>query len=502
MLAVGHDRYLGIDLGTSGLKVALVDPDGGIVGESEAEYAVDSPRPGWAETDPSAWVDAMRSALAALAPVLRRGRVGGVGVTGQMHGTVLCDGAGRALRPAVLWPDRRAEDEVALWRKLPKPLRARLANPLVPGMTGPTLRWLLDHEPAAARAEVVLLPKDHLRHGLAGPPVTDRTDASATLLWDVVADTWSADTLEATGLPPWLLPRVVGCDDVVGETDVLTEWGGPRGVPVVAGCADTPAAMLAAGARQPGARQPGARQPGARQPGAREAGAREADVVQVNLGTGAQVLRAVERAVPRADPPVHLYADADRGWYAMAAVRNAGLALEWVRRIFGADWPELFAIAAGASPGSGGVSFLPFLTGERGGIAGPDSRGAWIGMSTRTSRDDLIRAAVEAMAFCVRRAVELLDARGRRVRLTGGGGRDHGVQRLLADVLGVPVTRVDVRSASATGAAMLAARGVGGRLETAPRLGPEISPAPAEALDDAYRTWLSRLPHPALFPSI
>jgi len=313
---------------------------------------------------------------------------------------------------------------------------------------------------------MVLLPKDYLRVALGGALVTDRSDASATLLWDVIEDGWSSATLEGTGLPSQLLPLVAGCSDVVGETLLLGEvWGG---VPIVVGCADTPAAMLAVG-------HPAE------------------DIVQVNLGTGAQVLRTVDRPEARADPPVHLYADADGGWYAMAAVQNAGLALGWVRRLFGLDWPDLFAIFASTSPGAGGVSFLPFLTGERGGVAGPDSQGAWIGMSTGTSRDDLIRAAMEGMAFCVRRAVELLDAGGRPVRLTGGGGRDPGVQRLLAHVLGVPVRRAKVRSASATGAAMLAARGVGSRIDAAPRFGPDVAPTPDEALDDAYRVWLTRL---------
>jgi len=463
------DRYVGIDLGTSGLKLAVVGEDGSILAESQAEYTVDSPRPGWAETDPAAWISGLEAALAAVAASLAQGRLRAVGVAGQMHGAVLCDAAGRALRPAVLWPDRRADKEVALWRNLPQPVRARLANPLVPGMTGPMVRWLLDHEPsAAAQASMVLLPKDYLRVALGGAPVTDRSDASATLLWDVIEDGWSSATLVGTGLPSYLLPQVAGCSDVVGETSLLGETSLWDGLPIVVGCADTPAAMLAVG-------QPAD------------------DVVQVNLGTGAQVLRTVDRPEARANPAVHLYADADRGWYAMAAVQNAGLALDWVRRLFGLDWPDLLAILASTSPGAGGVSFLPFLTGERGGVAGPDSRGAWIGLSTGTSRDELIRAAMEGMAFCVRRAVELLDAGGRPVRLTGGGGRDPGVQRLLAGVLGVPVRRAMVRSASATGAAMLAARGVGGRVDAAPRFGPDVAPAPNEALEDAYRAWLARL---------
>jgi xylulokinase len=461
--------YLGIDLGTSSLKVALIGADGRQLATAEVAYQVDSPQPGWAQTDPRVWDAVLDTALTRISPALGECGTRAIGVTGQMHGAVLCDDTGAAVRPAVLWPDRRAVGMLERWRALPEPVRARLANPLVAGMTGPIIAWLVEHEPAAvARADVLLLPKDYLRRSLGGPPVTERSDASATLLWDLPADTWSAAALRAATVPDRLVPAVVEPHRVVTETDRLAAVGGHKGVPVVAGCADTPAALLAAGPLTD-------------------------DTIQVNLGTGAQVLRAVDHPPVRADAPVHVYADAESGWYAMAAVQNAGFALDWVRRLLGLDWPELFAMAARVPAGAGGVSFLPFLTGERGGVAPADSRAAWLGMAAGMSREELVRAAVEGMVFTVCRAVDLLDAGDRPVRLTGGGGRSDLVAQLLADALGVPVRRVTVPGASATGAAILAARGVGVTIPPAAEYGPRRDPRPAGALRTAYRRWLDRL---------
>jgi xylulokinase len=460
--------YLGLDLGTSGLKAALVGADGRHLATAEAAYPLHSPRPGWAETDTRAWDAALTAVLDELAPALAAAPPRAIGLAGQMHGVVLHDAAGRVLRPAILWPDRRAAGVLGRWRSLPDPVRARLANPLVAGMTGPVAAWLADHEPdLLARAAVLLLPKDHLRTRLGGPPVTDRSDASATLLWDLPADTWSAAAVQVAGVPDRLLPRVVGSADVVGEADG-TRSGALAGVPIVAGGADTPAALLAAGPLA-------------------------GDSVQVNLGTGAQVLLAVDHPPVRADPPVHAYADTAAGWYAMAAVHNAGLALDWVRGLFGLAWPELFESAARVPAGAGGVSFLPFLTGERGGVAPAGSSGGWLGMSAGTTRADLVRAAVEGVVFAVCRAVDLLDAGGRSVRLTGGGGRSDLVGQLLADALAVPVRRITVPGASATGAAMLAARGVGVGLPATPERGGDLSPRSAPALRAAYERWLTNI---------
>lgn len=167
--------YLGVDLGTSGLKLALIGADGEPLAEAEAGYDVLRPRPDWAETDPGRWIEALGTAVDAIAGRLRTVRLRGVGVTGQMHGAVACDVAGEPVRPAVLWPDRRAEAHLDRWRELPPEVRNRLANPLVPGMTGPILAWLVEHEPAIlARVHRVLLPKDFLRRVLSGAAGTGR----------------------------------------------------------------------------------------------------------------------------------------------------------------------------------------------------------------------------------------------------------------------------------------------------------------------------------------
>jgi xylulokinase len=442
------DVLLGVDLGTSGLKLVVLGDDGSVVAEAETGYAVDRPGPDRAEIDVGAWRRAFDVALDGLR--LEGARVRVLGLSGQMHGAVLVDATGAPLRPALLWPDRRASVELGRWRALPEPDLAALANPLVPGMTGPMLAWLARHEPdTVARAAAVLLPKDAFRAALvpgAVPGVTDRSDASATLLWDVVADDWSSAATAAAGVPRELLPEVRPSSEVVGTAAL------PCGdVPVVVGGADTPLALLAAGT---------------------EAG------LQVNLGTGAQVLHP--GWVPRstADPVVHGYADVAGGWYAMAALQNGGSAWSWVCGVLGLSWAELFEAAAATPAGAGGVVFRPFLTGERGGVAGPDDRGGWTGLNAGTTRADLARAAVEGVAAAIGAAAGLLRAGddGSPVVLTGGGGRAAVVQQVLADVLGRPVRHLRMRSASAVGAAVLAGRGIG--LDVTPRraFGPLVHP--------------------------
>jgi xylulokinase len=432
------DVVLGIDVGTSGLKVVALSGDGAVVGEGESGYPVASPEPGRAESDVAVWRQAVDDVLDRLDLTGRR--VLALGLAGQMHGAVLVDAAGRPLAPALLWPDSRATAELARWRALGEPDRAALANPLVPGMTGPLLGWLAAHRrDLVERAAAVLLPKDALRAALVpgSPLVTDRSDASATLLWDVPGDRWSAAAVRAAGVAPELMPAVRPSSEVVAEL-----CRAQARFPVVVGGADTPLAMLAVGATG----------------------------LQVNLGTGAQVLRPGAQPVAAADPVTHLYADVDDGWYAMAALQNGGSAWAWVAGMLGVPEAQLFELAASAPAGAGGVRFAPWLTGERGGVAGPDDRAAFTGLSAGTTRADLARAAVEGVVQAIGRATRLLGEGGHggegEVVLTGGGGRASVVRRLLADELGRPVTWRPLRSASATGAAMLAARGIG--LELSP----------------------------------
>ncbi|RBY96516.1 carbohydrate kinase [Blastococcus sp. TF02-8] len=437
---MSREVVLGADLGTSGLKLVALDESGAVVAEAEAAYEYRRPAPDRAEIDVAVWRSAFDSALAELGVV----RVRALGLSGQMHGAVLVDDAGRALRPALLWPDSRATAELEHWRAMPAADRAALANPLVPGMTGPMLAWLAAHEPALVeRAAAVLLPKDAFRTALApdGPLVTDRSDASATLLWDVVADGWST----AAPVPAELLPAVRPSQQVVATAAL------PMGeVPVVVGGADTPLALLAAGA---------------------------SGGLQVNLGTGAQVLRLGWVPAPADDPVVHGYADTRGGWYAMAALRNGGSAWAWVCGVLGLTWPELFA-AAESVPDAGGAVFRPFLTGERGGVAGPDDRGGWDGLGAGTTRAHLARAAVEGVVDAVGAAAALIGGPddGAPVVLTGGGARSPLVQQLLADTLQRPVRALSLRSASAVGAALVAAAGTGTELVPQRASGPLVTP--------------------------
>ncbi|SNR90201.1 FGGY family carbohydrate kinase [Blastococcus mobilis] len=454
------DVLLGADLGTSGLKLVALGPDGAVVAEAERGYAYARPGPELAEIEVGTWRSAFDDALAAVVADLAGARIRALSFSGQMHGAVLVDGAGAALRPALLWPDQRASGELARWEALPPDARAALANPLVPGMTGPLLGWLARHEPEVVeRAAAVLLPKDALRGTLVhGPVVTDRSDASATLLWDVVADDWSAAAVAAAGIPARLLPAVRPSDEAWGIARL------PVGeVPVVVGGADTPLALLAAGAT---------------------------GGVQVNLGTGAQLLRPGRSPRPVAEPVVHTYADTTGGWYAMAALQNGGSAWEWACRVLGLSWTEFLDAASSVPAGAGGVVFRPFLTGERGGVAGPADRGGWTGLSAGTTRADLARAALEGVFFAVRAAFELLEVSdGEPVLLTGGAARSGVLVQMLADVLARPVRSLGLRSASAVGAALLAGRGVGLDVDPQRDAGPLVEPRPAGGLERAAQRW-------------
>ena len=462
--------FLGIDLGTSGLKLTLVAEDGVVLAESEASYDVQTPQPGFAETDPDVWMAALRGAAARLTvgPGLQA-----IGVTGQMHGVVLAREDGRPTRPAVLWPDQRAAWVLPRWVGLPRETRARLANPIFAGMAGPMLTWLRQNEPADLDAAgLVRSPKDWVRAQLTGDRVTERSDASATLLWDVTTDDWSTAASAAAGVRVDQLPEVVGSDSVVGKAT----WP-PIGeaqvqehptVSVVAGGADTACALSAL-----------------------QAGglaSNRADTVVVNVGTGVQIIRPGVTPTARDAPVSHLYADADGGWYEMLAVQNGGLALSWCQDVLGLDWDSFIALAATARPGSEGLSFVPFLAGERGGLAGPGARAGWLGGTRSTGRAELARSAFEALAFTVRRGIELLGATASDIVLSGGGARDPWVRRLIADVQGRSVSYVALRSASGVGAAVLAARAVGVDLSVTADV-VEVPASPSPALGDAYGRW-------------
>src|SRR5215212_4504079 len=434
---------LGLDLGTSSVKALLMAEGGAVLGEGSASYAVRAPRPGWAESTPEDWWTAVLEATGAAV-----GRLGAevtsLGLSGQMHGVILVDELGLPLRPAVIWADARSGAELAAYRGLDEDLGRRLANPLAVGMAGPSLLWLRDQEPDAyTSARWALQPKDWLRMRMTGEAAAEPSDASATLLYDLLADDWSYVVAEELGLRAELLAPLVPSACVAGtlEEEAAGELGLREGLPVAAGAADTAAAMLGTGLLRPGP-------------------------VQLTVGTGGQVV--TPRREPETDPHArtHLYRAALPGlWYSMAAVQNAGLALEWVRKVLGASWRDVYEEAFAVPPGSVGVTFLPYLSGERTPRFDPGARGAWTGLGLDHTRGHLLRAALEGVAFALREGLEALEGLGitaPELRLAGGGASGESGnpwRRLLADVLGRPLRLLpdEISSiASARGAAFLA----------------------------------------------
>jgi xylulokinase len=431
---------LGIDLGTSSVKAVVTTVQGQVVAHASGAYPVSAPRPGWSETDPRAWFDATAAAVRTV--LAEAGSVpAGVGLSGQMHGLVVADAAGQPLRPAMLWSDSRAVEQLASYLRLPAAVRVRLANPLFPGMAGPMLAWLKVHEPQTyAATSWALQPKDWLRAQLTGGFNSEPSDASGTLLYDVVAGDWDGELLEALGIRGAVLAPILPSS--AARAGRLTApaarvLGLRTGTPVAAGAADTASAALGSGLV-------------------------EARTAQLTIGTGAQLVTPVETLpdpLP-ARPVTHLYrAATSSGWYSMGAVLNAGLTLDWVCRVLGASWPELYAAADG-EPHPDDPYFLPHLNGERTPYLDPSLRGAWTDLGPRHERRHLLRAALEGVAFAVRDALQpVLSASGDvdHLRLAGGGTRDPAWRQLLADVLGYPLAPLEVSAASGLGAALLGA---------------------------------------------
>jgi xylulokinase len=440
---------LGLDLGTSSAKAVVTDTGGRVLAQASAGYAVSSAKAGYAESDPGDWWSAVRAcACEAVQATVRAGgaRPAAIGLSGQMHGLVLTSADGEALRPALLWADSRATGALAAYRRLEPAALARLANPLAPGMTGPLLMWVAEHEPGTYRdARWALAPKDWLRARLTGEIHAEPSDASASLLYDVPADRWDLDVVRALGLDAALLAPVLpsaGAPAGHLTAAAAAELGLPAGIPVAAGAGDTAAAALGSGIGL--------------------------GDVQLTVGTGAQVLRPMAAPVSRADAGVNLYRSATPdGWYQMGATLSAGLSLNWVREVMNASWAELYA-SAGRPGRPDDPIFVPHLSGERTPYCDPALRGSWTALSLADDRTSLLRGALEGTAFAIRDALDALlgedrpgEDRPARLRLAGGGTLAAGWRQLLADVLGLPLYAVDVAAASGRGAALLGAHAAG-----------------------------------------
>jgi xylulokinase len=420
---------VGIDVGTSGVKGLAVAADGTVLAREEAGYPLSTPRPGWAEQNPADWWEATEAVLGRLEQ--RAGRPAGIGLSGQMHGLVALDAAGRVLRPAILWNDQRtaaecAEIETAVGLER---LIALTGNRALPGFTAPKLLWLRRHEPDAYRAIArVMLPKDYVRLRLCGEWATDVSDASGTVLLDVAGRRWSEEVLAALSIDQALLPVALESVEVSGVT--------ADGVPVAAGGGDQAAGAVGVGVDRPGP-------------------------ASVALGTSGVVFAALDAF--SADPlaRVHAFCHAVPGaWHVMGVMLSAAGSLRWLRDAVapGIGYEELMGAAAAWPAGVEGLIFLPYLAGERTPHADPDARGAFVGLGLRHDRGALVRAVLEGVAFGLRDSFELVREVGGRPtlgRVSGGGARSELWLSIVASALELPLERVAVDEGAAFGAALL-----------------------------------------------
>jgi xylulokinase len=418
-------------VGTTAVKALAVAPSGEVLARATASYPLSTPRPGWAEQDPEDWWRATQEVLAALGV-----EPAAIGLSGQMHGLVALDAADRVIRAAILWNDGRTQrqcEEIEATVGLER-LIELTGNRALAGFTAPKLLWLRDNEPEGfAAIRSVLLPKDYVRLRLTGEKATDVSDASGTLLFDVGARAWSEPLLEALELDRAVLPPALESPTVTGSYE---------GVPVVAGGGDKAAGAVGVGVTVPGG------------------------PLSVALGTSGVVFAALPAFAADREARVHAFCHAVPGmWHAMGVMLNAGGALRWLRDATGgATYDELMAEAEPWEPGVEGLTFLPYLAGERTPVADPEARGAFAGLSLRHDRGALARAVLEGVAFGLRDSLDLLRELGvepRVARASGGGAASDLFLRVVASALQVPVERVAVDEGAAYGAALLAGVGAG-----------------------------------------
>lgn len=445
---------IGIDVGTSGTKVLVVDEAGTILARHTTGYPLHTPRPGWAEQDPADWWRAVQIGVGAVVAALRSSvEYVAIGLSGQMHGLVPLDEADRVIRPAILWNDQRTGRQCAWITERAGGLDGLLAltnNPMLTGYTGGKIVWLRDEEPAAfARLRRILNPKDHTRLLLTGEHATDVSDASGTGLFDVARRDWSWDLMDLLGLPPSILPEAHESHATTGTLrgDIADQLGLPRGLRVMGGGGDAVIQTTGSGLIDPG-------------------------TAQTIIGTAGIAACALDSCAANPGGRLQVFCNNDpKRWHCMGVSMNAGGAFAWLRQTlagFTADeiaFDAMTARAAEVPAGAEGLFFLPYLLGERCPHPDPDARGAFVGLTLRHGTGHLIRAAMEGVVFSIREMLELMRPLGleaKTIRTSGGGTSSPLWRQIQADALGCEVQTVSgAAEGGAYGAALVAGVGVG-----------------------------------------
>lgn len=449
--------YLGIDIGTSGTKTLLIDQAGNVLAEANAEYPLHQPKPGWTEQDPEDWWKATVKTVRAVVKKakLKPTDVRAIGLSGQMHGSVFLDKNDKVIRPALLWNDQRTAaecDEITSAAGGRKALIKMVANPALTGFQAPKILWLRNNEKRNFdRLAKVLLPKDDIRRRLTGDYVTEVSDASGTLLLDVVRRNWSKKLLSKIGLDTDLLPSVVESDEVTGTLTpaAAKALGLSTECKVVGGAGDCAAGAVGNGVVKKG-------------------------ILSTSIGTSGVMFVHSDEPQYDASGRLHTFCHAVNGkWHMMGVNLTSGGSLQWwvdsvIQGLTGFSAKNRYeaatAEAAKIAAGSDGLVFLPYLNGERTPHADPNARGAFVGMNLTHQRGHMTRSVMEGITFALRDSLEIITSLGvpvRQIRASGGGSKNPLWRQMQADVFGKKITTLEVEQGPAFGVALLAAVGDG-----------------------------------------
>ncbi|WP_137109289.1 xylulokinase [Rhodobacter sp. SY28-1] len=460
--------YIGLDLGTSGIKGILIGEDQQLLAEATAPLTVQRPAKGWSEQAPSDWISAAETVFDRLAAQKSLGQVRGIGLSGHMHGATLLDAADEVLRPCILWNDTRSFEEAAELDGDPM-FRRLTGNIVFPGFTAPKVVWVAKHEPAIReRLAKVLLPKDYLRLWLTGEHVGEMSDAAGTSWLDTGKRDWSDDLLQATGLERSHMPSLVEGSEVSGylREALSTRWGLPKGVVVAGGGGDNAASGVGVGVVRAGE-------------------------AFVSLGTSGVLFAANDGYQPDPETAVHTFCHAlPNTWHQMGVILAATDALNWYAKLVGSDASTLTR-ELGPLREPGKTVFLPYLGGERTPLNSASVRGAFTGLEHATDRQSATRAVLEGVTFAIRDSRDALAATGTKLEhllAVGGGSRSDYWLRLIATALDCPVQLpVAGDFGGAYGAArlgLMAATGAGAEIATLPQIARVVEPDPT--LTDAF----------------
>ena len=478
--------YLGLDLGTSGVKAMLIDGNQKIIGSAHGDLDVSRPHPGWSEQEPAHWISATEEAVAGLkaAHPKELAAVRGIGLSGQMHGATLLDADDKVLRPCILWNDTRSYHEAAALDADPR-FRAITGNIVFPGFTAPKLAWVAKHEPDVfARVRWVLLPKDYLRLWLTGEHMSEMSDSAGTSWLDTGKRKWSSELLAATNLDEKHMPTLVEGTEAAGKLrgELASKWGIGGDVVVAGGAGDNAASACGMGTVSHGS-------------------------AFVSLGTSGVLFAANGSYLPKPESAVHAFCHAlPNTWHQMGVILSATDALNWHSGVTGKSAADLTGELGETLKAPSSVTFLPYLSGERTPYNDATIRGAFIGLGHESGRAVLTQAVLEGVSFAIRDNLEALRSAGTdiaRVTAIGGGSRSRYWLASIATALGVPVDLpADGDFGAAFGAARLGLIAATGADPIAVCTPPQTAGTidPVVSLTDAYADAYKR--YRALYPAI